>query len=304
MKNRRLFSFLMLAIMIAPFSFYSCDSDDDAKDELSANDKLVKAVSENLILHFNFEDNADDVAGKRKGTATDKVKYTKGWIGKAYQGAEGASIKVPLTASDDLQKLTSFTYSVWLDLPDTWDGGAGGIFFLADTKDFWGNIALFNDGYSEGDSVMIKTFFNKSDATKWKGQWIESKRDFPKTKWFHLAASYDAATSVFKFYVNGKAIFEDIRTDGPALDANGEEIVVAPEDPYTVKEAAKNKLGALKFTQCDYFLIGDFHQVIFGSGDDWMKNFAGQIDELKIYNKSLTDEEVSAVFNAELNLAD
>ena len=37
-------------------------------------------------------------------------------------------------------------------------------------------------------------------------------------------------------------------------------------------------------------------------GDDWMKFYPGMLDELRIYNKALTDIEVKALYNAEITV--
>lgn len=301
------FKFLFLTVLTTAL-FVSCSDDDDTKsdgDKFAQYQEKYNEAKKSLILHFPFEGDAKEVVGNRAATATDAVTYKDGWIGKYYQGAEGAHIKSTIEEADELNKLTSFTYTLWMKLPVNWEGGAGMVFSLNDESDFWGSLCYFNDYYGEQDTVMVKTFFLDNEATTWKGQWVEVKQPFTKEKWTQVAVTYDEKTSLFSYYINGKALIQDIRTDGPAVDAAGKEIVMEEGDSYTKEEAATNKLGALKFLTNKYFLIGQFRQkAVEGAGDDWMKNFTGSIDELKVYKTALTEEEVTAAFNVELQSAE
>ena len=39
-----------------------------------------------------------------------------------------------------------------------------------------------------------------------------------------------------------------------------------------------------------------------GTGQDWMKYYPGMLDELRIYDKALTDAEVKALYDAEITV--
>lgn len=301
---------VMLLIGVLATALISCDDDNGPnlpKGLTQADVDNTAKAAESLVLHIPFEDKATEVKGKRVAKVSDKVSYKKGFVGQAYQGAEGANIVYDLAKDDALNKLTSFTYSVWVKFPKTWEGGAGYIFQLADGVEFWGDLQLFNDTYKEQDTIIMKMNFKDNEASAWKEQWIAEngpfERPYAKDKWTRITTTYDEATSIARVYVNDQEIFADIRTEAEPVGADGKPIVVGEGEDYTKKKDATNKLGTLKFTTNKMFIVGHSHQKIAGKGDDWMKNFGGGIDELKIYSKALTPEQVVSTFKSELAAA-
>ena len=57
--------------------------------------------------------------------------------------------------------------------------------------------------------------------------------------------------------------------------------------------------GALEFVDASGFIIGGFQQHLSGTPDGWMNTYSGLLDEFRIYNKALSDLEISAIFKLE-----
>lgn len=91
-----------------------------------------------------------------------------------------------------------------------------------------------------------------------------------------------------------------------ALYANG--ILIATSIRYADGEVngVQPKLGALTFgTDMTKFDIGAWPKLAAGTAtDSWMVYFPGTLDELRIYNKALTNAEVKALYDAEVSVID
>ena len=87
-------------------------------------------------------------------------------------------------------------------------------------------------------------------------------------KWQHVAASYNASTKVVKIYVNGTLVHTFTRTQGFVPDFNS----------FDLKVGYNNGQGNGSPT----------------------RNFAGNIDEVKIWNTVRTDSEVSSNYTTQL----
>jgi hypothetical protein len=192
-----------------------------------------------------------------------------------------------------LQGLKSYTISFWINSPV--NTGAIGIFTLARTDDFWGNLDIYQDNGGTGNKAVFKVHMFNS-AVPWGGQFIDTKVDF--NSWIHIAATYDAASSVFNIYQNGSAIGVNSAGNpankiGPTL--NGSDPSAPPVTPYgnlSFSNATAMGFGAFQF-QTDPPLT---HAA---SAQSWATNFAGKLDEFRIYDRALTGQEVSALFQLE-----
>jgi hypothetical protein len=78
---------------------------------------------------------------------------------------------------------------------------------------------------------------------------------------------------------------------------NGEKFNLPADKTNLQKDGAP--FGPLSFVDVSGFIIGGFQQQLSGTPDDWMKNYSGLLDEFRIYNKALSDTEISAIFKLE-----
>ncbi len=91
---------------------------------------------------------------------------------------------------------------------------------------------------------------------------IKSAEDMPAGEWIHLAGTYDNAE--FKLYVNGKLA----RSETCSIPFSYQD-----QNPVIIGGNTNNK------------------------GKTWVDCFRGRIDEVRLYERSLTPQEVAALFN-------
>jgi hypothetical protein len=179
--------------------------------------------------------------------------------------------------------LDEFSIACWIKTPST-TSGAAKIFALNGGDGFMGNLTLIQESQPLGDSVDMKMYLFDSESPEWKGQDIRKQSDkFLNDKWFHIVGVYRKGGSEEEFYANGKRVFSQIRYAGP-VPTTGPQPLLGPI-----------KLGA----DMTKIYFGVWPQQIAGNPDSWMTYFKGMVDELRIYNKALSNAEIADLYAAE-----
>ena len=304
MKNKfSLISMLLPGLFLAGgLMLTSCSKDDDDLDDGKIDPNTVATI--NLIHHWAFENSPTDRITS-KGNATGGVTYVDGRRGMAYKGAEGAYISWDVALTDKIALLKGYSIALWMKAPKV-DGGPPMIFQITGTE-FLGSLAFFQENAPENntvDSLELKAFFTKGDALDkdgnpgWKGHdWRTSKSEFVADLWFHIVLNYDPATSKAKVYVNGDYLFT---TTGAYSDE-----VRYQGDPGGIGNPnGQPLLGDLKLMlneSGNKGIIGAWANRRLGTAtDDWMMDYYGLIDELRVYDKALNDTEVATLYEAEV----
>ncbi|MDR3266099.1 MAG: hypothetical protein LBT24_00820 [Tannerella sp.] len=300
--------FTLLVSVSLSLSLTSCGDDDDNNGSVDDGKTDPSTIATaNLVAYFPFEGDGIDEISKMtpSNTATTTVTFIDGRRGKAFQGATDAKsgLLYNLQSSSKLKTLKAFSFSVWVkqvaNTVATTDAPEQMVFQLDGTGDWvWGNLFfLQHRNWPEGPDEQARNFaemdcyFWKEDAAEWKGQrgsgWF---LDITAPQWRHIICTYDNVTSTFHSYVNGVHI--------TAFD--GTEYVGVER---WQKEGEDTPLGDLKFTSAEKFAIGAWCNRLAGTDlltDEWASPFKGQIDELRVYDRALTKEEVKNLYDAEI----
>jgi hypothetical protein len=240
-------------------------------------------ASANLVAHFPFENSIADVKnGVTGGTASGVTSFVAGRKGQAYQGSTNGFIGY--TNPGPLATLTSFTVALWVNTGKH-DGGAQGLFTLAKQDgSFWGNFFLMIEGNNTTSNRMFMKLHFEKNTAPFVEHWVEPNGDFRPDDmyggWRHVAWTYDAATSKVGFYINGQK-----RTLPPGSDTR-------------VADAGGTPLGGLNFKNPTKFIIGGMQNHLgapFNAPEVWMLNYTGKLDEFRIYNKALSEQEINAI---------
>lgn len=289
--NKKIIKVAWLAAILLTVGLTQCtkpELDDDFKagdpppvEGGFVNSDEIQAAA--LVAYFPFEGTVDDKkGGVTGGTASGITSFVEGRKGKAYQGSNNGFIGY--TNPGPIAGLTSYTVSLWINTAKH-DGGAQGVFTLAKQDgSFWGNFFMMIEGNNSSENKMFMKLHMEKNTAPFVEHWIEPFGDFRPddmyNAWRHIVWTYDAATSKAGLYVNGQK-----RTLPPGA-----------EDRKA--DGAGTPLGGLNFKAATRFVIGGFQNQLgapFNSPEPWMLNYTGKLDELRIYNKVLTAQEVSAL---------
>jgi len=288
--------------LIAMFSVQSC-----SKSSGSSSPVLIggyassdSVASSNLVAYFPFDGNANDTKGGSTATSSSTVTFGTGVRGMAYQGAAGAF--ATLNPSTAFNHLASFTLSVWYFLPALpVAGDPGGMFFLSGTNTL-NEIILEADNPSPSqkttDSVKIHHGFTDLGSAGWGGFTLESYDTMALGKWEHLVMSYDGGSSTYTYYQNG------IPTGTSSAWSNGKYVTPTTmyDGPLPLGSGTPptTLLGNLSFTSDPpkQIVIGTWPATLYGVSASLGANgcFLGKLDELRIYNRALTQSEVAGLF--------
>lgn len=292
MKKVMMKSLLMAGIFVG-FLFTSCKKDNNGGSNNNPNDPSNVATA-NLVAYFPFDGNGNDkISNMAPTTTTAKVKFVTGQKGQAYQGDSLAYMLYTLPGTSKLVSMHGFTYSCWVKAPQVPTAVAPvPVFFQINggSDVNWGNFNLTQDR-SNADSLNLKLVMYNDNAPSWKTQFIGfSKPSLPASTWMYLTLSYDSASSKFNVYVKGQKLnLGDGVTKRYGDDPN----------------AGGLPLGSLTFKNATQAVVGTWWALATGgttvqTQNPWMGYFKGQMDELRIYNKALSDAEVLTLYNDEV----
>jgi hypothetical protein len=287
-----MFKSLLMAAVFSGLIFTSCKKSDSGGNTTNPNDPS-NVATKNLVAYFPFDGNGNEkITGLTPTTTTSKVKFVTGQKGQAYQGDTLAYMLYTLPSSSKLMNMHAFTVSLWLKSPKIPNAvpPVPTFFQLNGTSDpVWGNFS-FGQERSDADSLNLHFQFYK-DNVSWNHQHIVySNPNFPASTWMYLTFSYDSAASKFNIYVKGQKLY--LKPDTTNRYDN---------DP----KSGGQSLGNLSFTGVTQACIGTWWDLATGGAtvqaqNAWMGYFKGEMDELRIYNKALTDAEVLTLYQDEV----
>lgn len=291
-KNKYVFLF---ASVIASQFFVSCNEDSIDKvnspipyEAIGGYDNSDDIAPANLISKVSFDGGITDSKGGLTGGVGTNVTYETGVKGNAYKGSSSSFIAYSTVASAVVD-VKSITVSMWIKTnPHT--GGAQSLFMLPKTSDFWGNIFSLIEGTGPATTMLMKNHLQKdvTPSIAWSGQFIEHSGANVLLNmfgtWKHVVWTYSGASSIYSMYIDGQKL------DLPASIAKR-----YASDPLTGGVG----YGELANSNVSKFIIGGYQQHLgtpWGAPDGWMLNYTGLMDEFRLYNAALSDNEVKALY--------
>lgn len=271
MKTRLFYIFSAAALSIA---VSSCTKKFDPSSyapplNIGGYSSTKEVASANLVAHWAFDGSLIDSVSKINGVATN-TSFSAGTKGAALQGSPTGYVISDTPAA--VQKLTSFTTSLWFN--SELNTGATGLIDIANSAAGWGNLVLMLENNGDAENAIIQFRVNnngvltQSENFKVPGIW---------KKWTHLALSYDQVSSTFIIYINGGKL---------------KALTVPNNGPLTFQNATKMVFGTLQFQTTPSLTTA-------GSKETWATGLTGRLDEVRIYNKALTADEISAISKLE-----
>ncbi|MEO7444864.1 MAG: LamG domain-containing protein [Ferruginibacter sp.] len=217
----------------------------------------------NLVAYWAFDGSYIDSVSGTSGTNAGTT-FNTGIKKQAMQGAVNKYVLFDPTPA--IKNLHSFTVTSWVNSPQNTDGIVG-LMDIANPGGFWGNLTIFFENGSTATNANLKIHVNNNGADAWLGNYTITNA---WNTWMQLAVSYDEVTSTFKVYVNGAKIATQVQANyGPVMFQNPTKMV----------------FGTVQF-QTTPSLNG-------GTSQPWASYLTGELDEVRIYNKALTDADVN-----------
>lgn len=255
----------------------------------------IKTCAENLVAYFPLESATNAVVAK--GISFDKKAgqgdFAKGEIGNGYVNKAGnnseAYLKFKLEKDNPLASLTDVTITMWLNNVE--DFQKGGIISV-NGKHFsgqdWPSMVVMFDNKSvdaetgsKNQQINGRFMFKNSagtDTNMWLDTWDPAFAKY--ATWMQVAFTYVASTGEWHLYVDGVKIkdaeYGDRMPFGGCIPADANALYVGGWSSWI-----ESYQGAA----------------------DWQSFFSGSIDEIRFFNKALSEQEIQALRKEEIAIA-
>jgi hypothetical protein len=247
-------------------------SDGSMMDELRIFNKALTQneirsimVKEMAVVHMDFNGDFEDAISGNEATAvgSPEIEYGGGISGDAYKGAPDSYLSFP---ADVLKGSAEMSASLWLKIDNSAD--RAGILVVTppsdNNNDRTKGFRFFREASNAGVTQRFKLNVGNGTADTWVDGGIAADV-IPNTgEWVHFAFSVSTAEAVV--YINGEVAKQNV-FDG--IDWTG-------CDQISIMSGSPN------WTGWDHFSDGSM------------------LDELYLFDKPLTQEDVQAMMNAEL----
>lgn len=293
-KNKSIF---LLSFVLASTLFVGCEDSIDKVnspipyESIGGYENSDDIAASHLVSKFSFDGTIDDSKSGITGGIGTNVSYDTGVKGSAYKGSTTSFIAYNNVANSVIN-LKSITVSMWIKT-DPHTGGAQSLFMLPKKTDFWGNIFSLIEGTGPATTMLMKSHVQKdvTPSIPWAGQFIEHSGTNVLNNmfgsWKHLVWTYNGTSSTYSLYVDGQKL------DLPASISKR-----YASDPLT----GGGSYGELANSEVSKFIIGGYQQHLgapWSSPDGWMLHYTGLMDEFRIYDSALSDNEVTALYKLE-----
>jgi len=222
---------------------------------------IVDIFNDNSIVAFYpFDGNAYDLANGYNGTWHGNERYDKGIFGQAARFDGSSYLELP---SDIISVFNNYSYSIWIYIPGSVSNwsivalNARNKFLASDN-----NQANRKNGLLEIDPNKRLVHFAKGSQDS---NQLEKSIDFTPylNKWVHIV--YTQANNTHKVYINGRLI----------------------------PELTIHTSGSVQLTDVGYTNLAFVHHY-----KNTIEDYAiGLRDQLRIFNRPLTDEEAIILYN-------
>jgi hypothetical protein len=298
MKTRKILV-SAFALSIAFASFTSCSSDSGSSlPPIGGYDSADDVAASALKAYWPLNGNGQEDISNTNPSATVATTYVTGIKGQAASFAGGYMAYPEITALNTTSG--SISVSCWVKVHNnkanpTAVSTTSPIFSLSRTGEAFGNINVMAEthGLVTSDSIQMKGVFKikNADGTEFGGDavnmikqeaWMDATHTWAANKiggqWAHVVYVYDGPTANNRIYVNGVKISNsawESRNGGLAKPLN----YFLPTRP----------------------IIGALETVVNGTNiDTWNAALNGQVDEVRVYDKTLTTAEIGSLYALEL----
>lgn len=291
-----LFSVFSLSLIVLSTS--CSKSKDTPLPPIGGYNNSNEVASAASVAHWTFENtNNETISGLAPTTAVG-ASFTPGAKGQGLTLTKGYILYPAIAALGNANAINSVSVSAWVKVSNN---GVGPTTFVALTQSTtaqsdWntGPFTLMSENGGPAkldDTLVLKTLFSTwVGGTRYGGDNINDygvrETDFKTLKtggnWVHVVGRYDAATSAIDIYANG---------------------IRVSNNNFRTRTRGTDPMGAIITTPPVQVLFGAFPNAASGFTNSptqaWQNFMTGSMDEVRIYKKALTDDEISSLYQLE-----
>jgi len=274
-------------------SLSSCKKNSESLPPIGGFNSASEVAASNLVAYLPLEGSAVETKSNATAASSSGISYVTGVKGQAAKFTNGYAVFPE--SSSMTTGMTSFTISSWIQIQNN-GSTATMLVQLGRANEWAGTINMMAETgryASSVDTLVLKGLLveNRNGNANWQDCVNVPVADptrptdagFPNkvagTTWFHGLVRYDAATSKFTAWSNG------VKISNPT---------------WELRQSNGANMGNITPYSPSKLVLGGFLAKITGaSTDSWQGNLTGQLDEVRIYNKALTDAEISALYQLE-----
>lgn len=236
------------------------------------------------IIYFPFDGDYADLITLEEGTPAGTTTFVDGLKGGKAVNLTASSQSYVLFPGDTLAEQEEFSLSFWVHpefVDANSDNGIDGILGLVNlshTSNFWGNIDMFIENGSNptaGAELKVHVVSEGTSESWITGAGFQGLTTF-FGQWSHHVLSYDNTAHQFKYYINGVLV----KTAAAAWASNDLNFV----------GSGNIVLGAVHFMTSPSQTTGSGSQ-------PWASYLTGQLDEVRIFNRALSQSDVTTIYN-------
>lgn len=301
MKN---VSLILAGTFLFSVAMTSCSKDSGSPDVplppiggYAASDSVAAA---NLVAHWTFDGNQNESISSTAPTTSLRASLDTGIKGQSLR-LDSGYVLYPTIPSLNIADLGSVTVSAWINTDNQGEGSAPTSVFAwtlsPDAQTDWNlgpiNMYLENGRPTSYDDTLVlhSAFSTYGSGSRLGGDNINDygvrETDFKTVlganKWVQYVVRYDGTGSFLDIFANG---------------------VLVSNNNFRFRNASGVGLGPIVTPVPTQVLIGGFPNSTTGYPASALQTFQGLykglIDEVRVYNKALSQDEISALYQLEL----
>jgi len=293
-----LFSIFSASLLIVSTS---CNKDEDEPlppiGGYNSSNDVAKA---NNVVHFTFDGTNNDRIGNLTPTTSFGATFSAGAKGQGLTLTNGYILYPAITALANANALNNASIAGWVKISN--NGVSPTCLFAltqsASAQTDWNTGPLMmmaenGKAITVDDTLVLKGVFSTwVSGTRFGGDNINDfgvrETDFKTVKtlgtWVHVVVRYDGTTSNIDIYANGIRVsnnnFRKRQRGNPAVDMG----------PIITATSVQAVIGAFPNSKSGFANSPE---------QGWQKYMTGSLDEFRVYTKSLTDDEILALYQLE-----
>ncbi|MEO7314172.1 MAG: LamG-like jellyroll fold domain-containing protein [Ginsengibacter sp.] len=296
---------ILVAAAVLTFGLTSCDNKnkDVSLPPIGGYNTSDDVAKDNLKAYWSFDGTLNESKSNSAPTTNSKNSFTAGIKGQALK-LDSGYILYPVISSLGTANWGSITVSTWINTENQGQGSVPtGVFSLGlgnGKQTDWNDSPIFQmleNGRPKtyNDTLVLKsTFASYPGGVKLGGdnindfgaRGVDFKTVLGANKWVHFVTRYDGTGSFIDIFANGVLVSNNkfrFRPVGGTTTGIGPVVLPA-------------SVGLQP-------LIGGFANVKTGfpasPAQTWQGLYRGSIDQVRLYNKALSDAEIKALFDLE-----